>query len=280
MVRALVVLFLATVGAWGQIDIEKQTKGTIPVDRLPATVVLTTGSYSDPAWLTALSKSKVGLGNVENTALSTWTGSTNITTIGTLSAGTVPWARLSNVPSSFTPSAHTHSGEDITSAVANAINATNATNAINAINATTAVSATALSANGTNCPAGYAAAGVDASGNAEDCIQVVGGAVEKQLNFLLWDPTTSLPATTIDAIWRPEYATATFTQVACNANTANAVIQFTGIVLTSNLTCGNGTWATTTSFSNAVIPVGSSLGFRIVSGTATRISVSLRYMGN
>lgn len=53
-------------------------------------------------------KSDVGLGNVENTALSTWAGSGNITTIGTLSSGTVPWARLSNVPSSFTPSAHTH----------------------------------------------------------------------------------------------------------------------------------------------------------------------------
>ena len=60
-----------------------------------------------PAWDT-VTKSDVGLGNVENTALSTWTGSSNITTIGTLSSGTVPWARLSNVPSSFTPSAHTH----------------------------------------------------------------------------------------------------------------------------------------------------------------------------
>ncbi len=43
--------------------------------------VYTTGSYSDPTWLT-LSKSKVGLGNVENTALSTSThyiGTTSIT---------------------------------------------------------------------------------------------------------------------------------------------------------------------------------------------------------
>lgn len=46
-------------------------------------------------------KSDVGLGNVENTALSTWAGSSNITTIGTLSSGTVPWARLSNVPTSM-----------------------------------------------------------------------------------------------------------------------------------------------------------------------------------
>jgi hypothetical protein len=45
--------------------------------------VYTNGSYSDPTWLT-ISKSKVGLGSVENTALSTWAGSSNITTVGTL----------------------------------------------------------------------------------------------------------------------------------------------------------------------------------------------------
>ncbi|HNY41798.1 MAG TPA: hypothetical protein PKJ41_15465 [Bryobacteraceae bacterium] len=60
--------------------------------------VYTTGSYSDPSWLT-LTKGKVGLGNVENTALSTWTGSTSITTLGTISTGTVPWAIVSGKPS-------------------------------------------------------------------------------------------------------------------------------------------------------------------------------------
>lgn len=50
--------------------------------------VYTTGSYADPSWITSLAKSKVGLGNVENTALSTWAGSTNITTLGTVSTGT------------------------------------------------------------------------------------------------------------------------------------------------------------------------------------------------
>lgn len=49
--------------------------------------VYTSGSYSDPSWLT-ISKSRVGLGNVENTALSTWSGSSNITTLGTISTGT------------------------------------------------------------------------------------------------------------------------------------------------------------------------------------------------
>ena len=60
--------------------------------------VYTTGSYSDPSWLT-LTKGKVGLGNVENTALSTWTGSANITALGTISTGTVPWAIVSGKPS-------------------------------------------------------------------------------------------------------------------------------------------------------------------------------------
>ena len=50
--------------------------------------VVTTGSYADPAWITSLSKSKVGLGNVENTVLSTWAGSTNLTTLGTITTGT------------------------------------------------------------------------------------------------------------------------------------------------------------------------------------------------
>lgn len=47
-----------------------------------------TGSASAaPAWDT-VTKTDVGLSNVENTALSTWAGSANITTLGTISSGT------------------------------------------------------------------------------------------------------------------------------------------------------------------------------------------------
>jgi hypothetical protein len=63
--------------------------GITSIDGNSATVtngVYTTGSYADPAWITSLAKSKVGLGSVENTALSTWAGSTNITTIGAATA--------------------------------------------------------------------------------------------------------------------------------------------------------------------------------------------------
>ena len=79
--------------------------GAIAAGDLPAAAVVTSGSYSDPSWLT-ISKTKVGLSAVENTALSTWAGSANITTIGTLAAGSVPWARLTSVPSTFAPTAH------------------------------------------------------------------------------------------------------------------------------------------------------------------------------
>jgi trimeric autotransporter adhesin len=57
--------------------------------------VYTTDSYSDPTWLT-ISKSKVGLSNVENTALSTWPGTANITTVGTITSGTWHGATIDN----------------------------------------------------------------------------------------------------------------------------------------------------------------------------------------
>ena len=68
-----------------------QTLTGVSIDGNAATVtngVYTSGSYSDPSWLT-ISKSKVGLSAVENTALSTWAGTSNITTVGTLTSGTI-----------------------------------------------------------------------------------------------------------------------------------------------------------------------------------------------
>lgn len=44
----------------------------------------------------------MNLNNVENTKLSTWTGSTAITTLGTISTGTIPWANISGKPSQAT----------------------------------------------------------------------------------------------------------------------------------------------------------------------------------
>ena len=69
-----------------------QTLTGVSIDGNAGTVtngVVTTGSYADPAWITSLAKSKVGLANVENTALSTWAGSSNITTIGAATAASL-----------------------------------------------------------------------------------------------------------------------------------------------------------------------------------------------
>lgn len=62
-------------------------------------------SYIDPAFINSLAKSKVGLSLVENTALSTWAGSANITTLGTIASGTVPAARVSGLAASATTDA-------------------------------------------------------------------------------------------------------------------------------------------------------------------------------
>jgi hypothetical protein len=55
----------------------------------PAISAGTTSQYwrGDKTWQT-LDKAAVGLGNVENTELSTWAGSTNIVTVGTIATGT------------------------------------------------------------------------------------------------------------------------------------------------------------------------------------------------
>ncbi len=49
-----------------------------------------TNSTTTPTLALSLTKSAVGLSNVENTALSTWTGSANITTLGTITSGSIP----------------------------------------------------------------------------------------------------------------------------------------------------------------------------------------------
>lgn len=105
----------------GAFDIMYSTSANTPA-RLGANTTTTkkflsmTGTGSTgaaPVWST-VTQSDVGLSNVENTKLSTWTGSSKITTVGTLSSGTVPWARLSNIPTTFTPAAHTHGPSDLT----------------------------------------------------------------------------------------------------------------------------------------------------------------------
>jgi uncharacterized protein (TIGR02145 family) len=58
-------------------------------DLLPITTIrIQDEAVTDDKIATGINKSKVGLGNVENTALSTWTGSPNISSLGTINSGT------------------------------------------------------------------------------------------------------------------------------------------------------------------------------------------------
>ena len=52
------------------------------------TIKLADLAVTDAKLATGINKSKVGLGNVENTALTTWTGTNTLTTVGTISSGT------------------------------------------------------------------------------------------------------------------------------------------------------------------------------------------------
>ena len=78
--------------AWGAItgSLADQSDLNIALNSKEATVTAGLNSQyyrGDKTWQT-LDKSAVGLGSVENTALSTWAGSANITTLGTIIAGT------------------------------------------------------------------------------------------------------------------------------------------------------------------------------------------------
>ena len=53
----------------------------------------------------SVTKTQVGLGSVENTALSTWPGSTNITTLGTIATGSVPNTLVTGLGSASTHAA-------------------------------------------------------------------------------------------------------------------------------------------------------------------------------
>lgn len=112
----------------------------------------------------------------------------------------VDWAQLTGVPATFPPSAHTHAGTDVTSAVANATAAAGLSGTTGTPSTSTflrgdwswqmppaqdwegitgkpatfpatvpVATASALAANGANCAAGEAAAGVDAGGASEGC---------------------------------------------------------------------------------------------------------------
>ena len=217
-------------------------------------------------------RANLGLGNVENVAISTWAGSSNITTLGTITSGTIPWARLSDVPSFESPLT-------FSSPLSRVTNTISCPNCIVSTGSYSDPSWLTISKSkvGLGNVENVALSTWTGSTNITT-IGVLNSYVKapKQINFTLYDPNTSIPASTIPGIWRAEYGNITATAVSCSSDTGDAVIQLTGIALSGNLTCSSG-WATSTSFSTATLAQGGSIGLQVVSGTAKRINVSIKY---
>jgi hypothetical protein len=69
------------------------TTGVVSIAAAGTDYLTPTGSGAS---LTGLTKAQVGLSAVENTALSTWAGSANLTTLGTVTAGSLDAARIAS----------------------------------------------------------------------------------------------------------------------------------------------------------------------------------------
>ena len=235
--------------------------------------VCTTGSYSDPSWL-ILTKSKVGLGNVENTALSTWAGSTSITTLGTVATGTIPWASVSGKP--------TFASSNTASAVvqrdgSGGFSASTITAALSG-NASTA---SALAANGSNCSAGQAALGVSASGAAEGCYDP-NTYRSGQINFVYGgSASTAIDPTTVNNVWRAHAHQAAVTEIACWTDSGTVSLTMkdsAGNAVASALTCSTWGASTTTINGYGTLTYGEGLGFTTASVSGVKnLSVSIKY---
>ena len=79
------------------------------------------GAGADLAWVT-LTKNDIGLGNVEDTALSTWAGSTNITTLGTIATGTWNGTAIADNKIASALTGKTYNGLSITANGTNTLN--------------------------------------------------------------------------------------------------------------------------------------------------------------
>jgi len=288
--------------------------------------VYTTGSYSDPSWL-ILTKSKVGLGNVENTALSTWAGSTSITTLGTVTTGTLPWANVTGKPtftSANTASAVVQrdgsgnfSAGTITASLTGNVTgnvsgsagsvawasvsgkptftSTNTASAVvqrdgsgnfSAGTITAALSGnasttTALAANGSNCSAGQAALGVNASGAAEGCYDP-NTYRSGQINFVYGgSASTAIDATTVNNLWRAHAHQAAVTEIACWTDSGTVSLTMkdsAGNAVASALTCSTSGSSTTTINAYGTLTYGEGLGFTTASVSGVKnLSVSIKY---
>jgi hypothetical protein len=173
-----------------------------------------------------------------------------------LVANAVPWASLSGVPSTFVPSPHTHPVADLSTVGDYSAKITSGSYSISVTgNAGTVGTYTAA-----KVPNAYTH---DASWTWIDNYV----ALPTGTGFIQW------------GVFTPQAAAATITSVVCWSSTNAAVLQLRNSngsdFITSNLTC-NGT-ATTGVTANAAIALGQYVGMYEVSGTATWISVAIKY---
>jgi hypothetical protein len=126
---------------------------------------------------------------------------------------------------------------------------------------------------------------VHPTGEVEIAKELLAPKRHQQVSFTLTDPNVAIPANLAPVwVWRAEYSAATATQVWCFSDTGDAVIMLQHSngptnILAANLTCG-ASGSTTASFSAATIPHLYALGYKIISGTARQIMISVKYTGN
>lgn len=221
------------------------------------------------------------------------------------------WSNITNKPSTFTPSAHTHPWSDITSKPSAWLDAPNlVTQTTNASPLPSGFYET--SAPGSGWPSGasgwwhllnvrhnntansyamqFAGSFYDqrfwarktANNDNTAWSEIVTTALPAQINFAYGgDPNTVLPATTINNVWRAHGYAATLQELACwtDAGTVQLTLRRSdGVNMHTAVTCST-SGVSTTSFSTASIPLGYGLGFTTASvSNAKTVSVSIKYL--
>lgn len=160
----------------------------------------------------------------------------------------VDWSQLTGKPSVFPPSGHTHGVSDLLQSGAGNWNV--------------------LAWNGSQ----WAPASVGA---------VLQNGVSHQINFVYGgDPSSPLPAATVNNVWRAHAYQATLQEVACWTDTGTVQLTIRrsdGTNMHAPLTC-SASGVSTTSFSATDVNFGQGLGFTTASvSSATAVSVSIRY---
>lgn len=201
--------------------------------------VYTTGSYANPSWLASLA-----------------------------------WSKLTGVPSTFTPSAHSHPISDVTG-LQTALDGKAGTSH----NHDSSYASLSGSYNNPAWITGLAGSKISGTVvNATNATQLTGPS---QINFGFGgDPNTVIPNTTFNNIWRAHGYGATVQEVACWTDTGTVSLTIRrsdGTNMHSALTCSS-TGASTSTISTPAVSIGQGLGFITASASSVKnLSVSIKY---